>query len=244
VLVVLSTVGSTNDMAREWVEALRSRDLEPPPCALFALEQSAGRGRFARTWSSPGEKGVYATVIRPLWPRMALLDSALALPRGLAAALEAFSGLEIGLKWPNDLRVGERKVGGVLIETVSSSSPEVCTLLMGFGINVRHDQGDLPVATATSLRLEGSTAGSLGALSASLVSGLEAELERARRDREGLLSRYRRKLVHQVGDRLRVRVGDEEYVEGSFEGISEQGLLRLREPGGRIHLLAAGEIDG
>ncbi len=99
---------------------------------VLANEQTAGRGRFGRTWISPNG-GLYATAILPDTPLLSL-KAGLAVVRALRSI-----GLDTGLRWPNDVMVDDRKIAGVLIETEGNCS------LVGIGLNLT----STPLETAT-----------------------------------------------------------------------------------------------
>jgi BirA family biotin operon repressor/biotin-[acetyl-CoA-carboxylase] ligase len=142
----------------------------------FADEQLAGRGRGEHAWRSAAGEGLYASVLlRPPMPagRLHLLP----LAAGLAAAdaIRAASGLTIDLRWPNDLLIGGRKVGGILVESKTEGS-EVAFAVVGIGINV-HQRGFAPGLStpATSLDLEPGRRISRQPLLFSLLKLLECE---------------------------------------------------------------------
>ena len=119
--------------------------------------QRAGRGRFDRVWSTPPDTCVAMSVlVRPRvplaeWGWLSLLVG-LAVVDGLAAA----SGVRAGLKWPNDVLVGERKICGILCEAVETPTGRAAVL--GMGINIALAEGDIAAPNVTSLLLEGSDA--------------------------------------------------------------------------------------
>jgi BirA family biotin operon repressor/biotin-[acetyl-CoA-carboxylase] ligase len=142
----------------------------------FADEQLAGRGRGEHAWRSAAGEGLYASVLlRPPMPagRLHLLP----LAAGLAAAdaIRAASGLTIDLRWPNDLLIGGRKVGGILVESKTEGS-EVAFAVVGIGINV-HQRSFAPGLStpATSLDLERGRRISRQPLLFSLLKLLECE---------------------------------------------------------------------
>jgi BirA family biotin operon repressor/biotin-[acetyl-CoA-carboxylase] ligase len=142
----------------------------------FADEQLAGRGRGEHAWRSAAGEGLYASVLlRPPMPagRLHLLP----LAAGLAAAdaIRAASGLTIDLRWPNDLLIGGRKVGGILVESKTESS-EVAFAVVGIGINV-HQRSFAPGLStpATSLDLAPGRRISRQPLLVSLLKLLECE---------------------------------------------------------------------
>ncbi len=105
--------------------------------ALLAEQQTAGRGRRGRSWSSPLARNFYATVgWRFEGPVSRLAGLSLAVGVGLARALEQLLGQSIGLKWPNDLLLAGRKLGGILIELTGDASGP-CVAVIGVGVNHR-----------------------------------------------------------------------------------------------------------
>ncbi|GAC1410400.1 MAG: biotin--[acetyl-CoA-carboxylase] ligase [Actinomycetota bacterium] len=145
------SITSTNDEA-----VRRARSGEPEGTVVVADQQTAGRGRLGRRWlAEPGTALLASWIVRP--PRHPDGGSSdgrplLALATGVAAAaaIQAETGVEIALKWPNDLLVRERKIAGILAEALPDGSAVV-----GLGLNVR--QAELPAEikdVATSLLLE------------------------------------------------------------------------------------------
>jgi BirA family biotin operon repressor/biotin-[acetyl-CoA-carboxylase] ligase len=148
----------------------------PHGSVYFADEQQAGRGRGGHAWHSAAGEGLYVSVLlRPDIPaaRLPLLP----LVAGLAAAdaVTATSGLEVDLRWPNDLLIGPRKAGGILVEAQSEDSV-VAFAVVGIGINVHQREFDPGLSTpATSLDLEVGRRIERQALLVSLLKSLERE---------------------------------------------------------------------
>jgi BirA family biotin operon repressor/biotin-[acetyl-CoA-carboxylase] ligase len=145
---VVETTGSTNADV-----TAAARDGEPEGLVVVAEQQTAGRGRLDRTWEAPPRSGLtFSALLRPAvglsaWGLLPLLA-------GLAVveALVSVGGVESTLKWPNDVMLGGRKLGGVLVEIAGGAA------VVGVGINVSMRQEELPVETAVSLLLaEGGT---------------------------------------------------------------------------------------
>ncbi len=139
---------STNTQVRELAAAGA-----PGGTVVTADEQTAGRGRQGRTWTAPAGKALlYSTLVRPLEERHMLLP--LAVPLAVAETAEALApGLEAGLKWPNDVLVGHRKLAGILIE----ARPRDGWAVVGVGLNLTIAPEEFPEelrATATSLAIE------------------------------------------------------------------------------------------
>lgn len=207
---------------------------------IFALHQSAATGRFGRPWASPHGAGVYAS--RLFSTRRAAVP---ALPQLIGVALcdgLLALGFECRLKWPNDVLLDGKKVGGILLS--ARGSGDTVRSVAGFGINHSHRREDLPRADSTSLRLAGSEV-SLARLTRVLAERVDDELGLLRRthgESQGeLVERYRRLSVHRPGDRLAVNLG-ESVCEGEFAGFTANGALRIRGQAGE-RLLSAGEIE-
>lgn len=236
--VLLSTVLSTNHLARAIVADYLEDDRLPRRALLAAWEQTAGRGRRGRPWASPAGRGVYVTWIEPLenpeWRARLPLMVSVALAEGIAE----LTGAPCAVKWPNDLMMEKgRKIGGILIDVVDRRGVGTVALI-GFGINHGHRRAELPDRPAATLT-DFAAAPALGEAARRLVAGLTRTLEAPPADSE-LLRRYRELSAHQAGDPLSVQVGDER-VEGRFAGFDGVGRLRL-EVAGEERLVASGEV--
>ncbi len=144
-LLIRESVESTNDEARQLGEVGAADGL-----IVLALRQTLGRGRRGAAWFSPsGEALAFSILLRPsapksLWPRLAL-----AAGLAVAEALESL-GLEAGIKWPNDVWIGQRKVAGILVEAGADFA------VLGIGLNVNVTEFPKEVSEiATSLQLAG-----------------------------------------------------------------------------------------
>lgn len=164
---VTEETGSTNADLAERVRAEAARGGEVPEGTVLVAEvQTAGRGRLGRAWNAPPRSGLmFSVLLRPGpgvpatrlgWlPLLTGVAAAAAIRSVTAAAGRGDYGDEpggatvgAGLKWPNDLLVGERKLAGILAERVDGA------VVVGVGMNVSLREDELPVPTATSLVLE------------------------------------------------------------------------------------------
>ena len=133
-LRIFETVTSTMDLAIEAAE-----DGAEEGYVVAAAEQTSGRGRRGRRWSSPPGVGVYLSIV--LRPRADAVDgrvfAILTLAAGVAvrAAVNRLTGLDAQLKWPNDVLIGPRKVAGILAEGINVGTAQQ-TVILGIGINV------------------------------------------------------------------------------------------------------------
>lgn len=219
-LAVLASVDSTNRLARKLARAYLEADRLPPPLVLLAREQTAGRGRRGHGWSSPAGQGIYASLLLSAADADALAALPLRVPVALCEALDGF-GAACRIKWPNDLVVEGRKLGGVLIEALAGPR----AVVIGYGINGSQGEGELPTAEATSLRLVTGRAPDLSRLAVDLAAVVMDRLAEA----ESLtvaVSAYRALSVHLPGEPLTCRLGGE-VVTGHFVGFDESGRLRL-----------------
>jgi BirA family biotin operon repressor/biotin-[acetyl-CoA-carboxylase] ligase len=241
-VIVLARIDSTNRIARAIVDEYHTEEQPLWPVLILALEQTGGRGRLERVWTSPAGKGVYATRVITVEDPALLQSLPLLVGVGLGRALSPYLPSPCRLKWPNDLVVvvesGIGKIGGILIEAMAQAGRPSLAVI-GFGVNHTHEAGDLP-ETGTSLRLLGKDgAVSLEELTWALVQGVERELA-CLGDMTYAAAAWRELTVHQPGDRIACKVADG-VVEGTFEGIDEQGRLVLRS-GGKELRLSSGEV--
>src|SRR6202030_697402 len=143
-------VDSTNSVALELGHAG-----EPEGAVILGEEQTAGRGRAGRGWHSERAAGIYVTLL--LRPKLAPVQAPLlTMMAGLSAhtAIQAQTGLDVDLKWPNDLMIGGKKVGGILTE-MHAEPGQVRFLIVGIGLNVNQEKFPAELAaSATSLRVE------------------------------------------------------------------------------------------
>ena len=141
---------STNQVALELGHAG-----EPEGAVIIAEEQTAGRGRAGHSWHSERAAGIYATIL--LRPRLAPVQAPLlTMMAGLSAraAVQSATGLSVDLKWPNDLMISGKKLGGILTEMHAEPS-QVRFVIVGIGINVNQQRFPAELAgTSTSLRME------------------------------------------------------------------------------------------
>lgn len=238
-LVVVSSVDSTNLLARRILAQFTDETEPPPDFVVLARTQTAGRGRGTRRWASDVGLGVYASRVFALTDLERLQTLPLLVAVALAGVLNRWLEGRCRLKWPNDLVVEGRKIGGVLLETLLTANREA-RVIAGFGVNHGHRRAELPTPTSTSLRCE--VAGdlpSLAALAASLIDGLEANL-RESRPAEQIVDDFRALAIHRSGDAMRCEVAGGVY-SGTFADFDEHGFLRLMTDAGEIRLLA-GEI--
>ena len=147
----VASTGSTNADLRERALAGAAEG-----SVLVADEQTAGRGRWDRTWQTPARSGLAVSVLlRPSVPAASWGWLPLLVGLSAAAGVQdvAIGRAQVRLKWPNDVLVQERKLGGVLVERVETQTGPAA--VAGLGVNISLGADQLPEPTATSLRLAG-----------------------------------------------------------------------------------------
>ena len=233
--------GSTNSDA---VAAARLG--APHGSVYFSDEQQSGRGRGDHNWISAAGEGLYVSVLlRPQFPaaRVAFLP----LTAGLAAAdaIRAVSGLAVDLRWPNDLLIGPRKTGGILIEAqLESKGPPRAVVphaVLGIGINVHQRAFPPDLATpATSLDLETNRHIARQDLLVALLKSLEQEVlalgvpDAARE----VAARVEKASTWMRG--RRVEVHGPQACSGVTAGLDENGFLRVETAEGLVIVQTGG----
>jgi len=231
-LVYLTRTTSTQDVAAG--EAARGA---PDGTFVIAEEQTAGRGRLDRSWVSPPGANLYLTlVLRPSVQRLRLLSVVSGL--AVAEALEPATGLSPRLKWPNDVLVGERKIGGALIRS-ELRGDAVDYALVGIGVNVNFDVAAVPeiAEIATSVRRETGADASREELLAALLNAFETLYEEPA---EAVLAAWRSRL-DTLGRRVRATLG-ERVEEGVAEDVDGDGSLLIRRDDGSLAVVEAGDV--
>jgi BirA family biotin operon repressor/biotin-[acetyl-CoA-carboxylase] ligase len=216
---------STNARARELALAGA-----PDGTVVTASEQSAGRGRQGRTWAAPAGKALLlSAIVRELTPRDALLP--LAVPVAVASACDGFAGTSCGIKWPNDIWVGGRKLSGILLE----GRPQEGWAVIGVGLNVGTRREEFPDELrelATSLVIESGADPGVEVVLDAVLSSLDEWLGQPA---DAVLEAWRARDVLR-GRRVRWNGG-----EGQANGIDEDGGLVVETETGRV-VLDAGEV--
>ena len=226
-LEVVASTGSTNSDL-----AARARQGDcPDHTALIALDQGTGKGRLARTWTTPPGTGVAMSVALPLaGQHWGLVPIAMGV-----AVVRALSdcGLEATLKWPNDVYIGEKKVCGVLGEIAES------TIVIGAGINVLQTEENIGFDTGISVKMAGSDA-TREEVSAWVLIHLEETADLLESDPHALIEAYRA-VSATVGKPVRIYLDETTYVEGNAVGVAEDGQL-LVDIDGEVRPFASGDV--
>lgn len=202
---------------------------------IVADRQTAGRGRLGRHWHSPPGVNLYCSVIlrrrptperRMSWLSWVPLLSAVAVAR----AVQAEAGVLPTLKWPNDLMVGQRKLGGLLCESGGLGELDR-VVVVGLGLNVNAGPDAFPGElreVATSLACETGRLFDRAALLASVLAELEHRYDAFPLQEAGEWMHEYATLCSTLGRSVRAEVAGGETLEGWAEGIGSDGSLRIR----------------
>jgi BirA family biotin operon repressor/biotin-[acetyl-CoA-carboxylase] ligase len=239
-LYFLTETGSTNDVAQ-----LLAEHGAPEGATVVASAQTAGRGRFGRTWFSPPGAGLYVSVVcrNPVAAPLLTLAGGVAVADGIRAA----TSLPVEIKWPNDIVVADRaagrprKLAGILAEG-STSADGLQYVILGFGINLRPAAYPPDLADrASSVETELGRAADSGLVLAETLSVLAASFERLRfGDAHPVLDRWRALAPSSRGSRVEWEASGVTRA-GTSEGIADDGALLVRV-GDCVERIISGEL--
>ncbi len=238
----LESTDSTNDHAM----AL-ARDGAPAGTVVAAETQTAGRGRLGRQWVSPAGLNLYFSII--LRPGLSARDIPLVTLMcavEAAGALKASTGAEVKLKWPNDLLLEGKKLGGILVESLLKGNV-VEFVVAGIGININSREEDFPPEVkdiATSLFIASSRkhprAPILKSVAESVIKGAEALAHDGPDGASEMLSMWK---IMSATLARRVRAGDPGHEqEGVAMDLDENGMLLVKKDSGEVVKIISGDV--
>lgn len=212
--------------------------------SIVADEQTAGRGRLQRAWSSPKGAGLYFSILlRPAFPQdhwpLITFMSALA----VGDALNEAADLQTDIKWPNDLLSGERKICGILAESIET--PAGRAVIVGIGINLTQNAFPEELATvATSVSAATGRPAERETIIAALLRALSRwySLLNQPDGREKIVAAWSNRSTYATGKLVQVTNGDERW-QGTTGGVEPDGALRLRTASGETKLVRAGDVS-
>jgi BirA family biotin operon repressor/biotin-[acetyl-CoA-carboxylase] ligase len=265
-LEFLATAGSTNDELREAATG-PSASAWPHGSVIVTDDQTHGRGRMGRTWLAPtGKTLAISVLLRPELPgggsfppeaygwlpliagaamteavRRAV-DAAASVSTGDAEEEDGTGGVDVQLKWPNDVLVSGYKICGILSELL----PESGAVVVGAGLNLTLDEHDLPTLTSTSLLLVTGVRPDADAVLADYLSGflglVRAFVEHgADAAASGIAGRVS-ELCGTLGSEVRVSLPGDRELLGVAERLDRDGRLVVRDGNGEPQAVAAGDV--
>jgi len=238
-LFFFDSVASTNTIAM---------DLASQGCSegtlVIADAQTAGKGRLGRSWVSPPGKNLYMSIV--LRPRISPREATtLTLLSAVAcvSAIRKTSNIPISIKWPNDLIVGQRKIGGILTE-IRADIDRISQAVVGIGINVNIDKKDMPEEIreiATSLFAETNDSISRTELAAVVIREFDMWYRLLLAEGKKVILDEWRQMSSTIGRPVRVVTGDRTF-EGVADGIDDEGLLIVKLADGSYRKISAGDV--
>lgn len=231
-----AVIDSTNRRATDW-----AHHDAPDGALVLAEKQTAGRGRLGRRWHAPaGSALLMSLVLRPTLEPAQAQRATMICSLGAVDAARQVAGLTVQVKWPNDLVIDGRKVGGILTE-LGAEGKALTHVVVGLGINVNLDASLLPevMVPATSLMAEAGSAISRVALLCSLLEGVE---RRYLAMQEGWSPHEEwRAHLSTLGTAVHVGTPDE-LIEGDAVDVDPDGALIVESADGRRHRVLAGDV--
>lgn len=217
----------------------------PSGSLIIAEEQTSGRGRQGRKWLSPPGKGIWMSLLlRPELPLTCAPQLTLLCAVAVCRAIRAVTGVDAGIKWPNDLLVQGRKVCGILIESVGEDEL-IRYCIAGIGIDVNLDPDDYPpelLAIATSLKMESGQDCNRAVLIGAVMNELEKLYELYVEQGFGPICHLWEALSITMGKEITVKTarGD---IQGIAEGLDPSGALTLVSKDGQRINIYSGEVQ-
>jgi len=260
------TIDSTNTTAIKLAE-----DGAPEGTVIIAAEQTAGRGRRGKNWSSPSGDGLYMSLIlRPNKPFDQLWQLAFVASVAVAEGIHKAANLPAQIKWPNDILINERKICGILIETrtqpISQNGPlqdhscsegrgrlrppprpPLCPtaclpVIAGIGVNVNTEDFPKELADkATSIFLELGTRIEIPTVESALLNAFALRYEQYLREGFPTILKSWRLLDCTTNRRIKVET-HEGTIEGTATGVDETGDLLVKQVDGSQTRISSGEV--
>jgi len=202
--------------------------------------QSRGRGRLGRNWFSPRYKGIYISLIlRPeILPNQAPILTLLTAV-SICEAVKSLVGFTLQIKWPNDIMLGHKKLGGILTE-LNAEMDEVRFLVIGIGLNVNNDRKSLPIG-ATSLKEHKKDETNRIELLQEILRKIEANyLSFQEKGTHPIIQKWKEYNIT-LGRRVKI-ASHNRHVEGEAVNIDPDGSLIVRNDLGLSQKITAGDV--
>lgn len=238
-IVVYDEVESTNSKANELL-----KQGYPSGTVVIADRQTKGKGRLGRTWISPSGKNLYMSIalkpnIPPKYATMLTLTSVVA----CTTALRRYTDIPVMIKWPNDMLVDDKKVGGILTE-MKIEGEKIKSAVVGIGINVNMTEQDMPdeiKEIASSLKICKGEDFSRGLLAVEIIKEFDKWYQLLeRRQRKTIIDRWMQ-LSGTIGRQVKIVLTDRELI-ATAEAIDEEGRLIVKLSDGTYEKICAGDV--
>jgi BirA family biotin operon repressor/biotin-[acetyl-CoA-carboxylase] ligase len=233
-------VDSTNSFAARLIAHRRS---VPEGTVIIAEAQTAGRGRLGRSWHSQREAGIYfSMVLFPKAPPSLAPLFTLATAVAMHNAVERYTGLDIDIKWPNDLLTGQKKICGILSE-IQAEVDLVKTMIIGVGLNANHEElpGDI-AGRATSLRIASGRIQSRIEILLEFFEEFETiYMDFERKGPRSIIDQWTRFSSFANGRKIEIHDGVRK-IAGITRGLNPLGALKIEQKGGQIEEVYSGDV--
>ncbi len=238
-IVVYDEVESTNSIGYELL-----KQGYPSGTVVIADRQTKGKGRLGRKWISPQGKNLYISFavkpqIPPKYATLITLTSVVA----CTTALRRYTEIPVLIKWPNDMLVGHKKVGGILTE-MKIEGEKIKAAVIGIGININMTEEDIPdeiKEIATSLRIYKDEEFSRIMLAAEIIKEFDKWYQLLeKKNRKAIIDRWM-ELSGTIGKQVKIVLTDREII-ALAEAIDEEGRLIVKLEDGTYEKISAGDV--
>ncbi|WP_225999106.1 biotin--[acetyl-CoA-carboxylase] ligase [Paenibacillus sp. BJ-4] len=240
IVILDSTVSTQQDAMRLAEEGA------PEGTVVLAEEQTAGRGRLGRRWFSPRGKGVWMSIVlRPTQPMAFTPQLTLLTGVALCRAIRRLTGVEAGIKWPNDLLIHGRKVSGILLESAAEDQ-RVRYCIAGIGIDVNLNRDDYPEELSqvgTSLKIEAGHEIDRTELIAAVLGEMEQLCMLYAEQGFQPIAMLWEALSVTINRTVRAHTGQGVAVEGTAVGLDPSGALVVETDQGERIQVISGDIQ-
>jgi BirA family transcriptional regulator, biotin operon repressor / biotin---[acetyl-CoA-carboxylase] ligase len=230
-LIVLTSVDSTNN----YLQSLLANNPLEDGTVVMSLEQTQGRGQRGNTWQSLPGDGLYASIL--FLPEQFSVENQYYLNKAIACGVARFLASkvndDVAIKWPNDLLVGDKKIGGILIEN-SIRGNQISSVIAGIGINLNQLSFDLNFDTqATSLRILTNKRNAPESMINELFDEIWADYQRLlKKDFRSIREEYR-SLLYRRGAESKFKT-DAEIFKGVLLDVDDEGAALVEVEGKQI----------
>lgn len=238
-LIFHKTIDSTNTQAKEM-----ARKGAPHGTLVLAEEQTAGKGRLDRKWLSPGHENLLFTILlRPSLNADNIFPLTMILAVSAIDAIKEIAGVDVLIKWPNDLYVNGKKLAGILTEfSIKDGAVEYVIIGLGVNVNWMPGRGDGILYAATSILAESGSRVSRDDLLTGILKRFEAGYEEVLSGKiEGLHSRWN-ELSIVTGRDVEI-ISIDEVIRGKAIAIDREGALILKNSMGHETRILSGDVS-
>jgi BirA family transcriptional regulator, biotin operon repressor / biotin---[acetyl-CoA-carboxylase] ligase len=236
--VELSEVSSTQDYAKRLAE-----EGAPEGTVVVARIQEHGRGRLGRRWLSPEGGLWFSIILKPSCRPASVAGLTLLAAVSVAEAVNAKTGVMAGIKWPNDILIGGKKLGGILTE-MKVERNVVDYVALGIGINVNVETSNFPhdlLMPATSILEEAGQESDLGAILDAILDNLARDYGLFRDNFNDIMSRWK-SLSLVLGRKVTISQPGSQ-ISGMAFDVDSDGALLIRDDQGVTHVVHAGDLS-